>query len=136
MKILVSKIITLVKKWVSQRAHLIERELNFVVMSLSISLFDWDFENAALSRYNWAQAIYKPMPEHKAETWNVQIVTCSAPEGVDLALSEMWALSTLTTHPNIIRFNGAYLDTNGEFELLKHGDRRSSRYRRLVEVTV
>ena len=63
-------------------------------------------------------------------------MTCSAPEGVDLALSEMWALSQLTNHPNIIRFTGAYLETNGEFELLKHGDARSPRYRRLVEVRI
>lgn len=62
-------------------------------------------------------------------------MTCSAPEGVDLALSEMWALSQLTSHPNVIKFNGAYLETNGQFELLKHGDKKSSRYRRLVEVS-
>ena len=61
-------------------------------------------------------------------------MTCSAPEGVDLALSELWSLSSLSAHPNIIRFTGAYLETDGQFELLKHGDRKSTRYRQLVEV--
>jgi len=77
--------------------------------------------------------VFKAQRNSTKEMFAAKVVTCSAPEGVDLALSEMWALSQLTSHPNIIRFTGAYLETNGEFELLKHGDRRSSRYRRLVE---
>lgn len=77
--------------------------------------------------------VFKAKHKLTKELSAAKIVTCSAPEGVDLALSEMWALSQLTSHPNVIKFNGAYLETNGQFELLKHGDKKSSRYRRLVE---
>ena len=40
----------------------------------------------------------------------LQIVTCKSPEGVDLALSELWTLSELTNHKNILKFSEAYLE--------------------------
>ena len=65
-----------------------------------------------------------------------QIVTCKSPEGVDLALSELWTLSELSTNENILKFTDAYLEFNGAFEVLRHGDEKSSKYRRLVEVII
>ena len=78
-----------------------------------------------------------------------QIVRCTAPEGIDLALAEMWALSKvqyrariftskmlnkLQHHQNVLRFHGAYLESDGEFTFLKHGDKTNAPYRRLIEV--
>ena len=40
----------------------------------------------------------------------------------------------LPHHPNVLRFHGAYLEADGEFTLLKHGDKTNSAYRRLIEV--
>jgi len=63
----------------------------------------------------------------------VKIVTCKSPEGVDLALSELWTLSELTDHRNILKFSDAYLEHKGNFEVLRHGDEKSHSYRSLVE---
>jgi len=63
----------------------------------------------------------------------VKIVTCKSPEGVDLALSELWTLSELTNHKNILKFSDAYLEHKGNFEVLRHGDEKSHNYRSLVE---
>ena len=72
-----------------------------------------------------------PSPKHF-----FQIVTCKSPEGVDLALSELWTLSELSTNENILKFTDAYLEFDGAFEVLRHGDEKSSKYRRLVEVII
>lgn len=63
----------------------------------------------------------------------IKIVTCKSPEGVDLALSELWTLSELSNNENILKFTDAYLEFNGSFEILRHGDEKSNKYRRLVE---
>ncbi|CAG5106387.1 Oidioi.mRNA.OKI2018_I69.chr1.g2819.t1.cds [Oikopleura dioica] len=77
--------------------------------------------------------VYKSRKSSSKEILAAKIVTCSAPEGIDLALAEMWALSKLPHHPNVLRFHGAYLEADGEFTYLKHGDKTNSAYRRLIE---
>ena len=42
----------------------------------------------------------------------------------------------LPHHPNVLRFHGAYLEADGEFTYLKHGDKTNSAYRRLIEVLI
>jgi len=92
-----------------------------------------DFELGPLVGQGAFGKVFKARKISTNQEVAIKIVTCKSPEGVDLALSELWTLSELSTNENILKFTDAYLEFDGAFEVLRHGDEKSSKYRRLVE---
>ncbi|KAM4689904.1 serine/threonine-protein kinase 35-like [Rhinophrynus dorsalis] len=67
----------------------------------------------------------------------VKRIRCDAPENVELALSEFWALTSLRRrHPNIVRFEECVLQRNGLAQRMSHGNKASQLYLRLVETSL
>jgi serine/threonine protein kinase len=51
-------------------------------------------------------------PEKTSHFRAIKKVPCNAPESVELALHEFWALSALTKHENVVNFDECYLQTD------------------------
>ncbi|MEE6506459.1 hypothetical protein FKM82_007678 [Ascaphus truei] len=67
----------------------------------------------------------------------VKKIRCDAPENVELALCEFWALASLRRrHPNIVRFEECVLQRNGLAQRMSHGNKSSQLYLRLVETSL
>uniref|UniRef100_A0A4W3JE47 non-specific serine/threonine protein kinase n=1 Tax=Callorhinchus milii TaxID=7868 RepID=A0A4W3JE47_CALMI len=67
----------------------------------------------------------------------VKKIRCDAPENVELALSEFWALTSLRRrHRNVIRFEECVLQRDGLAQRMSHGNKRSELYLRLVETSL
>ncbi|XP_041702044.2 serine/threonine-protein kinase 35 [Coregonus clupeaformis] len=67
----------------------------------------------------------------------VKKLQCNAPENVELALSEFWALASLETkHENVVQLEECVLQRNGMAQKMSHGNKRSKQYLRLVETSL
>uniref|UniRef100_A0A8B9T9Y8 non-specific serine/threonine protein kinase n=1 Tax=Anas platyrhynchos TaxID=8839 RepID=A0A8B9T9Y8_ANAPL len=67
----------------------------------------------------------------------VKRIRCDAPENVELALAEFWALTSLRRqHPNVVRFEECVLQRHGLGQRMSHGNKRSQLYLRLVETSL
>ncbi|XP_029478551.1 serine/threonine-protein kinase 35-like [Oncorhynchus nerka] len=67
----------------------------------------------------------------------VKKLQCNAPENVELALSEFWALASLEKkHENVVQLEECVLQRNGMAQKMSHGNKRSKQYLRLVETSL
>nr|XP_008527270.1 PREDICTED: LOW QUALITY PROTEIN: serine/threonine-protein kinase PDIK1L [Equus przewalskii] len=66
----------------------------------------------------------------------VKKIRCHAPENVELALREFWALSSIKSqHPNVIHLEECILQKDGMVQKMSHGS-NSSLYLQLVETSL
>uniref|UniRef100_A0A452T2W4 Serine/threonine kinase 35 n=1 Tax=Ursus maritimus TaxID=29073 RepID=A0A452T2W4_URSMA len=66
-----------------------------------------------------------------------QKIRCDAPENVELALAEFWALTSLKRrHQNVVQFEECVLQRNGLAQRMSHGNKSSQLYLRLVETSL
>ncbi|KAL1021281.1 hypothetical protein UPYG_G00011130 [Umbra pygmaea] len=67
----------------------------------------------------------------------VKKLQCNAPENVELALAEFWALESLgKKHENVVQLEECVLQRNGMAQKMSHGNKRSKHYLRLVETSL
>ncbi|XP_033939167.1 serine/threonine-protein kinase 35-like [Pseudochaenichthys georgianus] len=67
----------------------------------------------------------------------VKKLRCDAPENVELALQEFWALASLEKrHENVVQLEECVLQRNGMAQKMSHGNKRSKQYLRLVETSL
>lgn len=67
----------------------------------------------------------------------IKRLQCDAPENVELALAEFWALSSLANrHQNVVQLEECVLQKNGLAQKMSHGDKRSKQYLDLVEMSL
>ncbi|KAI9541075.1 Serine/threonine-protein kinase 35 [Dissostichus eleginoides] len=67
----------------------------------------------------------------------VKKLRCDAPENVELALQEFWALASLDKrHENVVQLEECVLQRNGMAQKMSHGNKRSKQYLRLVETSL
>ncbi|KAG8447232.1 hypothetical protein GDO86_014627 [Hymenochirus boettgeri] len=81
--------------------------------------------------------VYEAMARKSGARVAVKRIRCDAPENVELALSEFWALNSLRRrHRNIVRFEECVLQRNGMAQRMSHGNKGSDLYLRLVETSL
>ncbi|XP_063815208.1 serine/threonine-protein kinase 35 [Pseudophryne corroboree] len=81
--------------------------------------------------------VYEAVARKSGARVAVKKIRCDAPENVELALSEFWALTSLRRrHPNIVRFEECVLQRNGLAQKMSHGNKSSHLYLRLVETSL
>ncbi|XP_063315566.1 serine/threonine-protein kinase 35 [Pelobates fuscus] len=81
--------------------------------------------------------VYEALARKTGARVAVKKIRCDAPENVELALSEFWALTSLRRrHPNIVRFEECVLQRNGLAQRMSHGNKNSQLYLRLVETSI
>ncbi|KAM5134774.1 serine/threonine-protein kinase 35 isoform 1-T2 [Mantella aurantiaca] len=81
--------------------------------------------------------VYEAVARKSGARVAVKKIRCDAPENVELALSEFWALTSLRRrHPNIVRFEECVLQRNGLAQKMSHGNKNSHLYLRLVEASL
>ncbi|KAM9342855.1 serine/threonine-protein kinase 35 [Pholidichthys leucotaenia] len=67
----------------------------------------------------------------------VKKLQCDAPENVELALAEFWALTSLENrHQNVVQLEECVLQRNGFAQKMSHGNKKSKQYLRLVETSL
>ena len=67
----------------------------------------------------------------------VKKIHCDAPENVDLALAEFWALTSLKQcHQNVVQFEECSLQRNGLTKRMSHDNKSSQLYLHLVETSL
>lgn len=67
----------------------------------------------------------------------IKRLQCDAPENVELALAEFWALTSLANqHQNVVQLEECVLQKNGLAQKMNHGNKRSKQYLRLVETSL
>lgn len=67
----------------------------------------------------------------------VKRLQCDAPENVELALAEFWALTSLENrHQNVVQLEECVLQRSGLAQKMSHGNKRSRQYLRLVETSL
>lgn len=67
----------------------------------------------------------------------IKRLQCDAPENVELALAEFWALTSLANrHQNVVQLEECVLQKNGLAQKMSHGDKRSKQYLDLVEMSL
>lgn len=67
----------------------------------------------------------------------IKRLQCDAPENVELALAEFWALTSLANrHQNVVQLEECVLQKNGLAQKMSHGNKRSKQYLRLVETSL
>lgn len=67
----------------------------------------------------------------------IKRLQCEAPENVELALAEFWALTSLANrHQNVVQLEECVLQRNGLAQKMSHGNKRSKQYLRLVETSL
>ncbi|XP_018411904.1 PREDICTED: serine/threonine-protein kinase 35 [Nanorana parkeri] len=81
--------------------------------------------------------VYEAVARKSGARVAVKKIRCDAPENVELALSEFWALTSLRRrHPNIVRFEECVLQRNALAQKMSHGNKNSQLYLRLVEASL
>ncbi|XP_078092611.1 serine/threonine-protein kinase 35-like [Mustelus asterias] len=81
--------------------------------------------------------VYEAVVRRSGARVAIKKIRCDAPENVELALSEFWALTSLKRqHENVIRFEECVLQRNGTAQKMSHGNKRSEFYLRLVETSL
>ncbi|XP_055508475.1 serine/threonine-protein kinase 35-like [Leucoraja erinacea] len=81
--------------------------------------------------------VYEALVRRSGARVAIKKIRCDAPENVELALSEFWALTSLKRqHENVIQFEECVLQRNGMAQKMSHGNKRSEFYLRLVETSL
>ncbi|MCJ8742014.1 hypothetical protein PDJAM_G00077410 [Pangasius djambal] len=81
--------------------------------------------------------VYEAVARKSGARVAVKKLRCDAPEKVELALAEFWALASLEKkHENIVQLEECVLERNGMAQKMSHGNKRSKQYLRLVETSL
>ncbi|TSW75990.1 Serine/threonine-protein kinase 35 [Bagarius yarrelli] len=81
--------------------------------------------------------VYEAVSRSSGGVVAVKKLRCDAPENVELALAEFWALTSLERrHENVVQLEECVLQRNGMAQKMSHGNKRSRQYLRLVETSL
>lgn len=81
--------------------------------------------------------VYEAVARKTGARVAVKKLRCDAPENVELALAEFWALASLEKkHENVVQLEECVLQRNGLAQKMSHGNKRSKQYLRLVETSL
>uniref|UniRef100_A0A8C7ZQ54 non-specific serine/threonine protein kinase n=1 Tax=Oryzias sinensis TaxID=183150 RepID=A0A8C7ZQ54_9TELE len=81
--------------------------------------------------------VYEAVARKTGARVAVKRLQCDAPENVELALAEFWALTSLENrHQNVVQLEECVLQRNGLAQKMSHGNKRSRQYLRLVEMSL
>ncbi|XP_035501498.2 serine/threonine-protein kinase 35 [Scophthalmus maximus] len=81
--------------------------------------------------------VYEAVARRTGARVAVKRLQCDAPENVELALAEFWALTSLENrHQNVVQLEECVLQRNGLAQKMSHGNKRSKQYLRLVETSL
>lgn len=81
--------------------------------------------------------VYEAVARRSGARVAVKKLRCDAPENVELALQEFWALASLEKrHQNVVHLEECVLQKNGMAQKMSHGNKRSKQYLRLVETSL
>lgn len=81
--------------------------------------------------------VYEAVARKSGARVAVKKLRCDAPENVELALAEFWALTSLEKrHENVVQLEECVLQRNGIAQKMSHGNKRSKQYLRLVETSL
>ncbi|XP_070696412.1 serine/threonine-protein kinase 35 [Pempheris klunzingeri] len=81
--------------------------------------------------------VYEAIARKTGARVAVKRLQCDAPENVELALAEFWALTSLENrHQNVVQLEECVLQRNGLAQKMSHGNKRSRQYLRLVETSL
>lgn len=81
--------------------------------------------------------VYEAIARRSGASVAVKKLRCDAPENVELALAEFWALASLEKrHENVVQLEECVLQRNGMAQKMSHGNKRSKQYLRLVETSL
>lgn len=81
--------------------------------------------------------VYEAVARRSGARVAVKKLRCDAPENVELALQEFWALTSLEKrHQNVVHLEECVLQKNGMAQKMSHGNKRSRQYLRLVETSL
>ncbi|RVE71222.1 hypothetical protein OJAV_G00072530 [Oryzias javanicus] len=81
--------------------------------------------------------VYEAVARKTGATVAVKRLQCDAPENVELALAEFWALTSLENrHQNVVQLEECVLQRSGLAQKMSHGNKRSRQYLRLVEMSL
>ncbi|TKS77009.1 Serine/threonine-protein kinase 35 [Collichthys lucidus] len=111
----------------------------------SISFLRSDRLEVVSPRYNLLRevgrgsygVVYEAIARKTGARVAVKRLQCDAPENVELALAEFWALTSLENrHQNVVQLEECVLQRNGLAQKMSHGNKRSRQYLRLVETSL
>ncbi|KAJ0068294.1 hypothetical protein NL108_004678 [Boleophthalmus pectinirostris] len=81
--------------------------------------------------------VYEAQSRKSGAKVAVKKLRCDAPENVELALQEFWALTSLEKrHENVVHLEECVLQRNDLAQKMSHGNKRSKQYLRLVETSL
>ncbi|XP_051956657.1 serine/threonine-protein kinase 35-like [Xyrauchen texanus] len=81
--------------------------------------------------------VYEAIARRSGARVAVKKLRCDAPEKVELALAEFWALASIEKkHENVVQLEECVLQRNGMAQKMSHGNKRSKQYLRLVETSL
>ncbi|XP_074526929.1 serine/threonine-protein kinase 35-like [Halichoeres trimaculatus] len=81
--------------------------------------------------------VYEAVARRTGARVAVKKLRCDAPENVELALQEFWALASLEKrHQNVVQLEECVLQKNRVAQRMSHGNKRSKQYLRLVETSL
>lgn len=81
--------------------------------------------------------VYEAIARKTGARVAVKRLQCDAPENVELALAEFWALTSLENrHQNVVQLEECVLQRKGMAQKMSHGNMRSRQYLRLVETSL
>lgn len=81
--------------------------------------------------------VYEAIARKTGSRVAIKRLRCDAPENVELALAEFWALTSLANrHQNVVQLEECVLQKNGLAQKMSHGNKRSKQYLRLVETSL
>lgn len=81
--------------------------------------------------------VYEAIARKTGARLAVKRLQCDAPENVELALAEFWALTSLENrHQNVVQLEECVLQRNGLAQKMSHGNKRSKQYLGLVEMSL
>ncbi|KAI3370503.1 hypothetical protein L3Q82_025263 [Scortum barcoo] len=81
--------------------------------------------------------VYEAVARRSGAKVAVKKLRCDAPENVELALQEFWALASLEKrHENVVQLEECVLQRSGMAQKMSHGNKRSKQYLRLVETSL
>uniref|UniRef100_A0A3Q3FM51 non-specific serine/threonine protein kinase n=1 Tax=Labrus bergylta TaxID=56723 RepID=A0A3Q3FM51_9LABR len=81
--------------------------------------------------------VYEAIARKTGARVAVKRLQCDAPENVELALAEFWALTSLENrHQNVVQLEECVLQRKGMAQKMSHGNLRSKQYLRLVETSL
>lgn len=81
--------------------------------------------------------VYEAQSRKSGAKVAVKKLRCDAPENVELALQEFWALTSLEKrHENVVHLEECVLQRNGLAQKLTHGNRLSKQYLNLIETSL